>query len=287
MDLIVKVKSYRNLDNYIKMGANAFLFGIKDFSINSLTNLNIRKLKKIKDKYKNIKIYISVDKNMFNKDLDKLTKFLINVDNLNLDGIFFYDLGIYYIKEKYNLKTPLVWNQNYFVNNYETCNYYYSKGIKYGVISNEITKEEIEKIVKNTKMNMFINTFGYQMMSYSKRKLVSNYFKFLKKINFKKQHKLIENKRTFIIKEEKCGTCFLSDYVLCYVNYLNYFKSIGVKGVILNEELIDKDIFLNIIKMYKENIDDENNYYDKIKKLIPNIDLGFLNTKTIYKVKTR
>lgn len=287
MDLIVKVKSYRNLDNYIKMGANAFLFGIKDFSINSLTNLNIRKLKKIKDKYKNIKIYISVDKNMFNKDLDKLTKFLINVDNLNLDGIFFYDLGIYYIKEKYNFKTPLVWNQNYFVNNYETCNYYYSKGIKYGVISNEITKEEIEKIVKNTKMNMFINTFGYQMMSYSKRKLISNYFRFLKKINFKKQHKLIENKRTFNIIEEKYGTCFLSDYVLCYIDYLNYFKSIGVKGVILNEELIDKDIFLNIIKMYKENIDDENNYYDKIKKLIPNIDLGFLNTKTIYKVKTR
>lgn len=287
MDLIVKVKSYRNLDNYIKMGANAFLFGIKDFSINSLTNLNIRKLKKIKDKYKNIKIYISVDKNMFNKDLDKLTKFLINVDNLNLDGIFFYDLGIYYIKEKYNLKTPLVWNQNYFVNNYETCNYYYSKGIKYGVISNEITKEEIEKLARNTKMNMFINVFGYQMMSYSKRKLVSNYFRFLKRLNFKKYHKLIENKRTFNIIEEKYGTCFLSDYVLCYIDYLNYFKSIGVKGVILNEELIDKDIFLNIIKMYKENIDDENNYYDKIKKLIPNIDLGFLNTKTIYKVKTR
>lgn len=287
MDLIVKVKSYRNLDNYIKMGANAFLFGIKDFSINSLTNLNIRKLKKIKDKYKNIKIYISVDKNMFNKDLDKLTKFLINVDNLNLDGIFFYDLGLYYIKEKYNLKTPLVWNQNYFVNNYETCNYYYSKGIKYGVISNEITKEEIEKLARNTKMNMFINVFGYQMMSYSKRKLVSNYFRFLKRLNFKKYHKLIENKRTFNIIEEKYGTCFLSDYVLCYIDYLNYFKSIGVKGVILNEELIDKDIFLNIIKMYKENIDDENNYYDKIKKLIPNIDLGFLNTKTIYKVKTR
>ena len=62
-------------------------------------------------------------------------------------------------------------------------------------------------------MNMFINTFGYQMMSYSKRKLVSNYFKFLKKINFKKQHKLIENKRTFNIIEEKYGTCSL--------NYIN------------------------------------------------------------------
>ena len=181
MDLIAKVNSYEKLDDYIKMGANAFLFGIKDFSINSLTKLKIKDLKKIKIKYKNIKIYILIDKNMFNKDLEKLTKFLINVDKLNLEGIFFYDLAVYYIKEKYNLNTPLVWNQNYFVNNYETCNYYYTKGIKYGVISNEITKEEIEKIVKNTKMNMFINTFGYQMMSYSKRKLVSNYFKFFKK----------------------------------------------------------------------------------------------------------
>ena len=34
MDLIAKVNSYEKLDDYIKMGANAFLFGIKDFSIN-------------------------------------------------------------------------------------------------------------------------------------------------------------------------------------------------------------------------------------------------------------
>ena len=270
MDLIAKVNSYEKLDDYIKMGANAFLFGIKDFSINSLTKLKIKDLKKIKTKYKNIKIYILIDKNMFNKDLERLTKFLINVDKLNLEGIFFYDLAVYY-----------------FVNNYKTCNYYYTKGIKYGVISNEITKEEIEKIVKNTKMNMFINTFGYQMMSYSKRKLVSNYFKFLKKINFKKQHKLIENKRTFNIIEEKYGTCFLSDYVLCYIDYLNYFKSIGVKGIILNEELIDKNAFLNIIKMYKENIIKNKYTFNDVKKLVPNVDLGFLNTKTIYKVKDR
>ena len=56
----------------------------------------------------------------------------------------------------------------------------------------------------------------------------------------------------FNIIEEKYGTCFLSDYVLCYIDYLNYFKSIGVKGIILNEELIDKNKFLNIIKMYKD-----------------------------------
>ena len=114
-----------------------------------------------------------------------------------------------------------------------------------------------------------------------------NIYKFLKKINFKKQHKLIENKRTFNIIEEKYGTCFLSDYVLCYIDYLNYFKSIGVKGIILNEELIDKNKFLNIIKMYKENIIKNKYTFNDVKELVPNVDLGFLNTKTIYKVKDR
>lgn len=285
MDIIIKAKSYKNLDKYIEMGANAFLFGINKFSINNLTNLNIRDIIKVKRKYKNIKIYISLNKNMFNKDLKELTNFLKEVDKLNIDGIFFYDLSILNIAKKINLKTNLVWNQNYFVNNYETCNYYYDKDIKYGVISNEITKEEIEKLVKNTKMNMFINVFGYQMMSYSKRKLISNYFRFIKNINLKKYHKLIENDRTFIIKEEKNGTCFLSDYVLCYVDYLNYFNNIGIKGIILNEDNIEKDKFLNIIKIYKDSIYSKDLNFNKIKQIVPNISIGFLNKKTVFKVK--
>lgn len=285
MDIIIKAKSYKNLDKYIEMGANAFLFGINKFSINNLTNLNIRDLIRLKRKYKDIKIYISLNKNMFNKDLKELTNFLKEVDKLNIDGIFFYDLSILNIAKKINLKTNLVWNQNYFVNNYETCNYYYDKDIKYGVISNEITKEEIEKLVRNTKMNMFINVFGYQMMSYSKRKLISNYFRFIKNINLKKCHKLIENSRTFIIKEEKYGTCFLSDYVLCYVDYLNYFNNIGIKGIILNEDNIEKDKFLNIIKIYKDSIYSKDLNFNKIKQIVPNISIGFLNKKTVFKVK--
>ena len=79
----------------------------------------------------------------------------------------------------------------------------------------------------------------------------------------------------------------LIKYTLCYIDYLNYFKSIGVKGIILNEELIDKNAFLNIIKMYKENIIKNKYTFNDVKKLVPNVDLGFLNTKTIYKVKDR
>ena len=44
---------------------------------------------------------------------------------------------------------------------------------------------------------------------------------------------------------------------------------------------------LNIIKMYKDNIIKNKYTFNDVKKLVPNVDLGFLNTKTIYKVKDR
>lgn len=286
MKLLIMPKSIDQIESLIE-DIDGVIVGIKDLSINQPAYFTLDEIKKINEIIKNNgkEIFVSLNKNMFNKDLKELTNFLKEVDKLNIDGIFFYDLSILNIAKNINLKTNLVWNQNYFVNNYETCNYYYDKDIKYGVISNEITKEEIEKLVKNTKMNMFINVFGYQMMSYSKRKLISNYFKFIKNINLKKYHKLIENDKTFIIKEEKYGTCFLSDYVLCYVDYLNYFNNIGIKGIILNEDNIEKDKFLNIIKIYKDSIYSKDLNFNKIKQIVPNVSIGFLNKKTIFKVK--
>ena len=53
------------------------------------------------------------------------------------------------------------------------------------------------------------------------------------------------------------------------------------------QENYDKNAFLNIIKMYKENIIKNKYTFNDVKKLVPNVDLGFLNTKTIYKVKDR
>ena len=39
--------------------------------------------------------------------------------------------------------------------------------------------------------------------------------------------------------------------------------------------------------MYKKNIIKNKYIFNDVKKLVPNVDLGFLNTKTIYKDKDR
>ena len=57
-------------------------------------------------------------------------------------------------------------------------------------------------------------------------------------------------------------------------------------NIVLNSFNIELDKFISVIEMFrcvnKENVDD---LEDKINKSFSNVDNGFLNTKTIYKVK--
>lgn len=274
MKVIVKPNNIKNLDNYIKMGANAFFFGVKDFCVDITNEISIKDIINIKNKYPDIDMFLSINRNMFNNDIDKLKKILIKIDNLNIKGIFFYDLSILNIKKELNLKTPLIWNQNFLVTNYETCNYYKQKKVKGVLLSSEITLDEIKEIRKNTNMEIYINAYGYQLMSYSRRKLISNYFKFIKKLNIKKQHLIYENNDKYIIKEEKHGTAIYSKNILNLINEYKELKSIKIDYLILDEKFICEDNFIEVLDSYLNN-----------KNIKTDTNNGFLFKKTIYKVK--
>ena len=109
----------------------------------------------------NKEIFIKIDKNIFNKDIENLKKILLELDSLNINGILFYDLSVLSLAKKLEIKTPLIWNQNFFVTNYRTCNHYEEKGVYGAVISSEITLQEIIEIRKNTSFKLFVNIFGY------------------------------------------------------------------------------------------------------------------------------
>lgn len=288
MRIIVKPNNILELN---KIKADAFIFGIQDFSIDASTVINIMTLKEIKKDLKDKEIFVSLDKNIFEEELESLETILLDIDKLNLSGILFYDLALLNLKEKLKLKTPLIWNQNYFVTNYRTIDFYKKLGAAGAVIASEITLEEIEKIAfKEQEIKLFINAFGYQMMSFSKRKLVSNYFKFIKEKDFSKEHFLVEKEEKYPIIEEINGTAILSSYVLNYLKEFNTFKNIGIDYLILDEKKIVRKDFLIVVDLF--NKAKENNFSnEKINELSLEIDkmfktsTGFLYKKTIYKVK--
>ena len=71
--------------------------------------------------------------------------------------------------------------------------------------------------------------------------------------------------------EGDSGTCV---YTKKPINLINEINNLNIKYIILNSFLIDDSDFINIMEDYIEgNISNDSNY------------LGFLNEKTIYKVK--
>lgn len=278
---IATVCSKDNMLEYEKIGANAFIFGLLDYSSGYHNELSVEEIKEIRSNYDG-ELFIAVNKNMFNRELDDLEKKLIELDNLNINGILFYDIAVLSIHNRLNLKTPLVWNQTHMVTNYNTCNYYYDKGCKYGVVASEITLDEIKEIKEKTKMQLFVNVLGYQVMGYSRRSLLSNYFKSIDKKLEKDNYIIENNNEDYIVREEKHGNVFLFGKPL---NGSVVIKDLDIDYVILNDYNFTKETFTKVLQLYVELVKTkEDKYIKELDDLIGD-NRGFFFKKTIYKVK--
>lgn len=279
MEIIYKTK--RNLKD-----AKSILFGLKGLS----TYDNLVTLKQL-EIYKDKNIYLALDKNIFNEDLSLLEEVLTKIDNYNIKGIIFYDLAVLSISKRLGIKTPLIWGQNFLVTNYKTCDFYEKQNVKKAIVSAEITIDEIEEIAKNTNLELLVNVFGYRLMAISKRKLVTNYFDYLDEKNDKKINYIIEKNDKYPIIENDIGTKIYTKDVLCGIRYLKRLKEAGVKYIILEDTFLKDDEFDKVRKVFETVINKDLNEEEllkeenKIKEIIPNISLLFLNKKTIYKVK--
>lgn len=282
MKLTVVPNSLDNLDKYMKIGADAFIFGLKGYCSGYNLELTLDEIKEIRKLNSNIEMFISINKNIFNSELEELERILIELDKLNIQGILFYDLSLLNIKLKNNLKIDLVWNQTHMVTNYNTCNYYYEKGVKYGVLAGEITLDEIKEIKEKTKMSLFVNVFGYPIMSYTRRHLLNHYFISNKKSKEKDRYTITNNGESYLIKEESKGNSILFGKLL---NGSVIIPEIDLDYVILNEDGVDSELFIKVLELFKRLIDTkDNNLIKDIDSLIGDYR-GFFFQKTIYKVK--
>ena len=289
MKILVKpnttvLKNYKNAD--------AFLFGITDFSCLTNKNLNVQEIRQLCEKYKNKEIFISIDKNIFNKDISRLKKTLILLNEISIAGIFFYDLSVLYLAKKFNIKKKLIWNQNFFVTNSETCDFYKGEGVGGAAISSEVTFDEIKKITNNSDLDYFVNVFGYQLMGLSRRDLVSNYFKYIDEKDDSNIHYMINGDFKCSIIETKFGSKILSSKVLNGLTYLNKLKKLNINYLIFDEIMLTNKKFVKILNIFSDVL--KNDYDEKILvakneeifDIESNTDDLFLNKETVYKVKT-
>ena len=285
MKLLIEPKD-TNLDRFISLGYNSFLIGLKDLSNNIDNAISVDELLSLRENYKDIKLFVVMNKNIFNNELS-LVEEVLNKLNNKIDGLLFYDLSILRLVKKNNLIIPLVWNQTYMVTNYNTCNYYKEMGCEYALLASEITVEEIKEIRKKSNIKLMLNIFGYPVMSHSNRKLISNYFDFINKEKEKNKYTITEVNKDipYIVKEDKTGTSFIYGNLLNGTSALIDLKDLDIDYVIARED-VDSDLFCKVLDNFNKIIN--NNYDDSIKEEINKLIgeyTGFFYKKSIYKVK--
>ena len=101
MELIIKPE--KEIEEYIKKGVTCFLLPLKDYSVEYSTYYELDDIKSIREKYKDIDIFVSMNKNYMNEDIDNIKKILKELDKLSLKGIFFYDAALLKIKNDLDL----------------------------------------------------------------------------------------------------------------------------------------------------------------------------------------
>lgn len=281
MKLIVEPSTKNNLyENTV----DGLILSLKDYSVGSIVSFSLDEIKKIV-KDTNIEIFININKNLMNEDIDSLSNILIELDKLTIKGIFFYDIALVKLKKELNLKTDLVWSQTHMVNNYRTCDYYYSKGVKYALLGKEITLEEIKEIVKKSKITSMVEVVSIPNVAFSKRKLLTNFYKDLhKEVN---KDILVGEKvsnETYEVMEDDNGTSFFLEKITNGTSIIKDLYEINTEYIIFREYKIPdfNELLIDTKEYIKGNCLDES-YIEKYKKL--GDFTNFFFKKTIYKVK--
>lgn len=274
----------KEFSNYIDF-CDALLLGLENFSVLNSVSFSLDEIRTIVNKYPNIDIFVKMDKNIFNDEVDEVERVLKELEKMSIRGIFFYDLAILQLKQELSLTLDLVWSQTHMVTNSCTCDYYFNQGVRYALLSKEITLDEIISIARESSIKTIVEVVSLPSVGYSRRKLIHNYYEDLRESSSSTLSVLekITNKK-YLVKEEKHGTGFLLDEVLNGTSIISSLYQADVDYVLFREEGVPS--FLELIRDTRKYISDGCNdmsYVEKYEKL--GDSTGFFFKKTIYRVK--
>ena len=284
MRLLVE-PSYKD-SNIFNTCKSVILF-LEDYSVQGFCYFSIDEIIDIKNKYNDIEIFVSLNKNFLNHEIEGLKDVLIKLNEIGVSGVFFYDLVVLQLKKELNLDINLVWNQTHMVNNYRTCDYYYNKGVKYALLGKEITLDEIIEISNKSSINCMVEVVSLPSVAFSRRKLITNYYADMG-LPSKSEltvHEKVSDK-DYELLENSDGTSFFIKEIMNGTGVIKTLYDNNVKYIIMREFGIDKELFNELVIDTNKYIEDGCNSSDYVSKYTKLGDsTNFFFKKTIYRVK--
>ena len=247
----------KSLINKVKEVEKAtFLFPLEGYSVGYPITFKLNEIEEYG-------AYILVNRLLDEKSIESLKKLFSNFPK-NIKGIVFEDLGVLELIKDLDI-TKILW-QNHLNASYLSINGFL-KYVDSMMVSTDITYEEIKLIISKTDKPLVLPIFGYNQTMYSRRYLLSNFnLNYDEKVSNPNIIKEEVLKDEFRIVENEYGT------VLYYNKLYNgsKLKDFDALYYFINTVFLSDEDIISYLKNEDVNVE---------------FDDGFLNKKTIYKLK--
>ncbi|MDR3214907.1 MAG: U32 family peptidase [Bacilli bacterium] len=256
--LLLDIYDLEDMNRYLKLGINAFIINIVEFSSEKMSNIYLEQVKIITELSEDIDIFINLDRLYFDEDINSIKTLLKKLNKMKVKKIMTCDIGMIEIVKELGLKFEIFNGSSTLNTNYQSINYLsnYYRGF---LLSNEINAEEINEIADNTNTILILQIYGKQLMFTSKRKLLTSYFQYnnMEVTAFNAQHPLIikdasQDPNYSYIYEDNNGTYITTLNNINAVDYFESFKEHGINYLYLNNLFIDKNVYYVMVKIYND-----------------------------------
>ncbi len=223
------------------------------------------------------------------EELDEAKQYMIEMDQAQVDWFYYQDPAIYMIAKELNLEGKLVYDPDTLLTNSNDVKVIQELGIHHGVISKEITKDEMIEILRKVQGKSEVIGFGYLKLSTSKRKLIQSYCDEVAIQNTMRNSQegyLIESTREgkMPIVEDEQGTHIYTDYVLCALEEISDFMSADLEWLRVESHFIEKEVIHEFLKSLRQVIDgvDATKVKDEFTEKYPELpwSSGYMYQKT-------
>ena len=178
IELLSPAGDLEKLKFALMYGADAVYIGGQDFSLRA--NAHNFSLDDMKDAVEyahkiNKKVYVTVNIVFHNEDLEGLKEYLIKIYEIGIDAVIASDIVVINLINELKLKLEIHVSTQASTLNYETVNFWKRMNVKRVVLARESNKENIDRIKKETGIDIECFVHGAMCTSISGKCVLSNY----------------------------------------------------------------------------------------------------------------
>ena len=297
-ELLAPAGSFEKAKVAFMYGADAVYCGTAELSLRSRAKVDNNDLEKTIEYAHSIgkKVYAALNIYAWDTNYEEIEKQVKMLDKVHVDGIIASDGGVISkIKEVApNIDIHISTQAN--VVSYHSAKFWYDNGAKRVILGREVSKEQIDEIMKNKPADLEVEMFvhGALCWAYSGRCFLSEYLsnrsanlgdcsqscRWAYNMYLEEKHK---PGNLMPVETDEKGTYILSSKDLCLIKEIPQIVEMGVDSLKIEGRLKTQYYLASIVNVYRNAIDDyiknpESYNYEKYLKELEKVKTRGLTT---------